>query len=159
MRLRVACSVLVAGFLFYGMWTASSVLVVSAYTAGFLRWFRRKHSEKIIIEKIIIESEKIIIESLESKKSVLCKPIRVLQLTAYTGVPVDHSENFQKCSVCLRLILFFAYIFWGREFAQTFATSTINTALLSHQWSKACSQSTMPGDRNCTLWQKKQTLC
>jgi len=61
-----------------------------------------------------------------------------------------HSENFQKCSVCLRLLLFLAYSFWGREFAQTFETSKINTALLSHQWSKACSQSTMPGDRNST---------
>jgi len=70
-----------------------------------------------------------------------------------------HSENFQKCSVCLRLLLFLAYIFWGREFAQTFATSIINTALLSHQWSKACGQSTMPGDRNCTLLQKQHTLC
>jgi len=60
------------------------------------------------------------------------------------------SENFLECSVCSRLVLFLAYIFWGREFAQTFATSIINTALLSHQWSKACSQSTMPGDRNST---------
>jgi len=46
---------------------------VSAYTAGFLRRFQRKHSEKIIIEEIITESEKIIIESLESEKSGLCK--------------------------------------------------------------------------------------
>jgi len=69
-----------------------------------------------------------------------------------------HSEHFLECSVCLRLVLFLAYIFWGREFAQTFATSIIKTALLSHQWSKACSQSTMPGDRNSTLWQKQHTL-
>jgi len=34
MGLRVAYSVLVAGFLFYGMLITSSVLVVSAYTAA-----------------------------------------------------------------------------------------------------------------------------
>jgi len=34
-----------------------------------------------------------------------------------------HSENLQKCSVCLRLLLFLSYIFWGWEFAQTFETS------------------------------------
>jgi len=36
---RVAYSVLVAGFLFYGMEIASSVLVVSAYTTGFFKVF------------------------------------------------------------------------------------------------------------------------
>ena len=38
-------------------------------------------------------------------------------------------------------------------------TSVINTEMLSHQWSKACSQSTVPGDGNSTLWQKQHTLC
>jgi len=37
------------------------------------------------------------------------------------------------------LILLLA-IFWGREFAYTIETSTINTALLSHQWSKVYTQ-------------------
>jgi len=34
------------------------------------------------------------------------------------------------------------------EIACTLETSTINTALLSHLWSKVCTQCTMPGDRN-----------
>ena len=34
------------------------------------------------------------------------------------------------------------------EFAYTLETSTINSALLSHQWSNVCTQYTMPGDRS-----------
>jgi len=45
----------------------------------------------------------------------------------------------------------FLPILWWREFAYTLETSTINTALLPHQWSKVCTQYTMPGDRNSIL--------
>jgi len=44
-----------------------------------------------------------------------------------------HSENFQKCSVCVRFDS-------DEEIAYTPETSTINTALLSRLWSKVSTQ-------------------
>jgi len=50
---------------------------------------------------------------------------------------VHHSENFQKCSVYIR----FGFIFCLSSEEESLHTlSTINTALLSHQWRKVCSQ-------------------
>jgi len=59
-------------------------------------------------------------------------------------------ENFLATvlnAVCMyALILFLPSS--EEEFAYALETSTINVALLSHQWSKVCTQYTMPGDRN-----------
>jgi len=41
---------------------------------------------------------------------------------------------------CVYALILFLAIFWRREFAYTLETSTINTALLSHQWSNVCTQ-------------------
>jgi len=47
------------------------------------------------------------------------------------------------------LILFLASLL--KRGCMTLETSTINSVLLSHQWSYVCSQGTMPGDRNSIL--------
>ena len=52
---------------------------------------------------------------------------------------------------CVYALILILAIFWGKEFAYTLETSTINTALLSHQWSTVCTQQTMPSDRNIML--------
>jgi len=54
-------------------------------------------------------------------------------------------------AVCVYALVLLLPIFLGREFAYIFESSTINIVLLSHQWSKVCSQDTMPGDRHSIL--------
>jgi len=41
-------------------------------------------------------------------------------------------------TVCAYALILLLVVFWWREFAYTLETSTINTALLSHQRSKVC---------------------
>jgi len=62
--------------------------------------------------------------------------------------------KFFRNAVCVyALILFLAYLLIKRVRVTAYALekSIINAALLSHQWSKVCSQKTMPGDRNSIL--------
>jgi len=46
--------------------------------------------------------------------------------------------NIFRNAVCVSTFILLLAVFWWREFAYTLETSTINTALLSCQWSKVC---------------------
>jgi len=76
--------------------------------------------------------------------------LKLLKLGTYFNmlVFIGHFLSFVRVSLwkfsemqCVCTLWFcFLPIFWGREFACSLETSTIDAALLSHRWSKVCSQ-------------------
>jgi len=83
----------------------------------------------------------------------ICRNFQRIKMKFYIlimKILYSNSATFQKCSVCARFDVS-CLSSEGREHPWTLETSSINTTLLSHQWSKVYSQETMPGDRNSIL--------